>query len=139
MYTFDLFLIGGVYVTLFSTMERTLFIVWFLGITRGVFSSSYTFYPLFFLVVYLTVRLVKNRLKISHPFTQFLILFCVSIAYYFSDNLFNMSGKLVQRLFFFWPDILLLALINGVVGIGVFWVLSRLPVKVVIESEKGGF
>jgi hypothetical protein len=156
-FTVDFFLIAAVYISLASNRERTLFIVWGLGIFRGVFSCSpfppvspagyeqeaafflYTFPPVAFIGIYLLLNLVRSALMHTHPLTQFLTVAALSAAYSFLDILFNLSVPLMDRLFIFWPHILLIAGMNGLAAVLVFRILMQIPVKAVAETQKGDF
>ena len=138
-YTCDLFFIAGLYIALFSRKNRTVFIVWALGIVRGFFSASFIFYPLFFIGLFYLLSYVRERMRVPHPLTQFLIILVVFLLYGFSEVLFNMGGPLPERFFLCWGEIWIKGIINAAAGTAVFWVFSNIPVRVVVESEQGTF
>ena len=89
--------------------------------------------------IYLIVGAIRDRVKSTRPFTQFMMVFVLAVPYVFLDLLFNEGGSVSQRIFMCWPTIFLLAILNGLAGMLVFRGLARLPVKVVLESERRGF
>lgn len=139
VYFFDLFLITAVFIGFFSRGEQGLFLIWLLGIMKGIFSSSFVFFPLFFIFIYFFTTLLKGRLKADHPFSQFLVVFILSLWCNFLDTAFNMGGDFSRRLFFYWGNIIVLSVLNACVGIVVFKILSVFPIKMVQESEKPDF
>lgn len=138
-YACDIFLIGALYIALFSSQNSAIFIVWVLGILRGSFSESYIFYPLFFIALFYFFSSFRKWMRVPHPFTQFLIILTAALIYGFAEVLFTMEGLLSMRLFWYWGEIIIRGLLNAAIGTAVFWVFSALPVRSVIESEKGTF
>lgn len=139
----DMFLIAAVYIVLFSRVSRALFIVWALGMIRSSFSGYDglvpVYYPLFFLLMYGGVYFIRDRVKVVHPFTQFLLLLIITIPYFFFDFLIHTDVSITRRIFYYWGSILPLALLNGLAGAVSFQFLKQLPIRVIRESRPEGF
>jgi len=139
VYACDFFLIGAVYISLFSSKNRTLVIVWFLGMFRGAFSGSYIFYPFFFVSIFCAVSSVRTWLRVPHPLTQFLVILVISAVYGFSEVFFTMERFLSMRFVWYWGEIAVRGILNAAVGTLLFRLLHAVPVRPVVESEKGTF
>ena len=136
VYACDLFFIGALYISFFSSKHRAIIIVWMLGLLRGSFSESYCFYPFFFMSAFVLIASVREWLRISHPFTQFLTVLVISFVYRVCEVIFTTEGVLSFWHFWYWSGILLRGLLNASVGIVLFRMFAAVPVRVVVESEK---